>query len=326
MQKVLFYKINDFLKTPSIIVNMKFIYGPETYRLNELAKKYIAHFTSDIIEFDSSKSLDAILEEIFTMPMFTDEKLIIIKNHSCFTDKKSGAELVNVLKQKYLGVEFLFIFETTTLDNKQPLVHYLLNHATIEEVKKLNDKTMVNTIKELVIDKGGTITNVAAIKLSIKLPPNLWIIVNEIDKLLLNNPHIDETIVEKATSDYTKDNFFALSNAILARDCHSIVRAYYDRKQLGDDEIFIIAQIASVLEVAILVNSHRKQGLTNSEISSATKIHIFRVKKGYELIDLVGEVKVKSLLQDLALLDYKIKMGKIDKSIGLDQFVLKLLQ
>ncbi len=305
---------------------MKFIYGSESYLLNELIQDHIAKFSSEIIEFDDSQPLEKILEEIFTLPMFASEKLIIIKNHDCFIDKVLGNELVDVLKQNYLGVEFLFVFETSILDPRHPLINYLLNNSQVKEVKKINEKTIVNKIKELVVNRGGTITNAAAIKLSIKLPNNLWIIVNEIEKLLLNNLCIDENIVEEATNDYTKDNFFALSNAILARDYSGIISAYQDRKKLGDDEIFIISQIASILEAAIVVNSHRKQGLTNNEIAIVTKIHIFRVKKGYELIDLVGEKKIKSLLQDLASLDYAIKVGKIDKSIGLDHFILKLLQ
>lgn len=305
---------------------MKFIYGPESYWLNQLSEEYCKNFINNVVEFDNNYALEEIIQEIMTLPMFFTEKLIVIKNHECFEDWKIGEQIAKIIKNKYSGLNFLFIFETSNLDRKNPLVVYLLSHAEVNEVKKLDEKSVVKEIKKIVNARGGTISNIAAIKLSIKLPANLWIIVNELEKLLVNNLDITEEFVDQATNDYTKDNFFALSNAILARDYHSIIRSYYDRKKLGDDETFIIAQIANVLEVAIIVNSYRKQGLSNTEIAKKTKIHLFRVKKGHELIELVGEAKVKNLLNDLSTLDFLIKMGKVEKTIGLDQFIIKLLQ
>lgn len=305
---------------------MQFIFGIETYWVRELASKLVQNFEGEVINFDQSALLGTIFEEILTLSMFDKKKLIVIRNHALFSEEQMAKQFIYILKQAPHDVDFLFIWESETLDQKNTLINFLLNNAKIHEIKSLNEKNVIQVIQDLVKKRGGTITNTAAINLSIKLPLNLWIIVNEIDKLLVNNLNIGDETVEESTNDYAKDNYFALSNAILSRDYHSIIRAYQERINLGDEATFIINQIAKVLEVAITVNAYYKQGLTNQEIAKVTKLHIFRVKKGYELVELVGQEKVKNLLQDLATLDFKIKLGKLDKQIGLEQFILKLLQ
>lgn len=288
--------------------------------------KILMDSTFEPIFYTSTEPIQEIISDASTTSMFSNnKKLIIVKNHEIFSTKEPLGEFIDTIKFNE-DCEFLFIYETNKLNVKNELISFLLEYADSKEYKKINQKDMINIIKDIVADMQGEIDNKALISLSSKLPVDLRIVFNEIEKLLLENNKITYEMVEVSINKYLKDDYFALSNAITSNDHHGIIESYRNHIDRGDDASVIIGQISSILSLALQVHSLRKQGLTNQDISDKLKIHIFRVKKALELINSSNKNDILSLIKTLAELDSNIKKGLVEPNLGLEVYLIKLIQ
>lgn len=305
---------------------MKFIYGEEDYLINLEIKKITTSFNGLITTYDEVDDIDTIIMDMSTISMFGDKKMIIIKNHSLLSKAPVAEmflkEMTNSLDE---NIELIFVLEKNTfLKNK--LTTYLKSNADVLKFDKIDSKTIVKTIKDIVTQRGGSISNSAAIKLAAKVPENLRIIIQEIKKLLTESNEITDKMVDVSIGDYINEDYFALTNAIVANDKSEIIRSYQEKVKNGEQNTLIIGQIASVLNLAALVGNMRSRGLSNQDISSELKIHAFRIKKANELILATSLKRIEELIQELAILDADIKTGKIDESHGMNSFILDLIK
>lgn len=306
---------------------MKFLYGDEDYLVNLEAKKIENRFKDGVVtHYDEADDLEIIIMDISTISMFSENKLIFIKNSKALSDVKLGQKLLEDIQGTMDHVEIVFLQESSKLDKKNPLISFLLSNAEVSRYDKIDSKNIISTIKDIVNQRGGTITNSAAIKLAAKLPENLRLIVNEIKKLINESPDITDKMIEVSIGEYVNDDYFGLTNAITSGDKQGIVSAFKDRINHGEPITMMIGQIASILNLTLLVAAYRMQGLSSADISNEMKIHIFRVKKASEMLSNSSEENIKKLMLDLAELDKNIKTGKIDEKSGMTNFILNLIK
>lgn len=305
---------------------MKFLYGDEDYLVNLEAKKIEKKSSGVITHYDETDDIETIIMDVSTMSMFSDEKVIFIKNHPMLKDVKLGESVLSDFENETVNTEVIFILESSTLNKKNPLITLLLSKAEVFKFDRIESKNLVPTVKDIVNFRGGTISNSAAIKLVAKLPDNLRLIVTEIKKLLSQSENITDEMIEVSVGEYITEDYFGLTNAITSLDKQSIVASFKDKMDQGEPIPLMIGQIASVLNLTLLVAAYRKQGLSNGDISSEMKIHVFRVKKASELLNSSSEETIKKLLLSLAELDKNIKTGKVDEKVGINNFILNLIK
>ena len=304
---------------------MKFIYGQEGFLINQEVNRVIRKYGIEPIIYSNNEPLEDILLDASTASMFSNKKLLIIKNHSSFNKNDGVQEFIEGIRGNN-ETKMIFVYETEKLNNKSELTKFLLDVAETKEFKQLQTKDVVSTIKKIVETKGGKIDNNAIISLASKLPEDLRIIVSEIEKLLLENNHITLKMVKVSIGEYLKDDYFALSNALTSKDSYGIISAYNRKKISGEETTMIISQIASVLILSLQVYAYKKQSLTNQDISNKMKVHIFRIKKANSLLSFSDSLSIKELIKSLAKLDEEIKTGKIDPSQGIEIYLLKLIK
>ncbi len=305
---------------------MRFLYGKEWFLIDQEVKKLVGELKKEVILYSDGEPLDDILLDASTASMFSEGKILVVKNHPALTKKdKSTENFIEAVKNNK-DVVIIFTLETDKLDRQNTLVKYLLTFGNAKEFKLLDKSNIVYTIKQLVKEKGGQIDNLAAIKLSNKLPNDLRIIVTEVEKLLLEDEYITSKMIDTSIGEYIKDDYFALSNALTSRDAHGIISAYNAKKLAGEDVTKMISQISSSLSLALKVYAYRKQGLTNSAIADKTNIHIYRIKKAGEILSSTNTFNIKELITSLAHLEGNIKTGKVDPNNGIEVFLLKLIK
>ncbi|CAM9145728.1 DNA polymerase III subunit delta [Mycoplasma marinum] len=305
---------------------MYFIYGEESFLINNEEKRIIAKLGIDPITFDETSTINDIIMELNTIPMFDFAKVIVLRDVSAFSKLDEAKKLLEIIKKIDRTIKILFISHSGKPKATNPLIKYLMSTAKTEKFDKLKSSKIIDTIKIIVQSKGGTITMKACIALASKVPNDLRIINNEIDKLLLQNMIVDVEMVETSIDTYISENYFALANAIIEKDPYSIATTYKERIFAGDDPLLLIGQIASTLLLANKVNNYKQTGISLREISDTTKIHIFRIKKANELLMKTNPTNLKKLINNLADLDLDIKTGKINSKVGLDRFILNFMR
>lgn len=305
---------------------MIFIYGEEEYLVNLELKKVLHELAAVPTVFTEKDSVEDIIMDVTTVSIFDSSKTILVKNHEVFTDDKMAAYLVSEIQHDVNHINFICVLEEDKIKKTNPLIDFLLKNADVRRKDKLNPKEVVSTIKTIVANRNAEISNGAAIKLAAKLPLNLRIIINEVEKLILENINITEEMVDKSIGDYLNEDYFALTNAIISSDNRAIVAAYQEKLRAGETAQLIIGQVASILNLAMLVSSYKKQGLSTQDISETLNVHIFRIKKAQELINSAGSENIESLIISLAKLDKDIKTGIVDEEKGMDHFILQLIK
>ncbi len=264
--------------------------------------------------------------ELLTVSLFDDVKMLVMRDIVAFSKEEEAKKLVDILKKVEESIKIIFVFNSTKPKATNSLVKFLMSNATTSKFDKLKTSKIYETVINIVESKGGSITNKAAIAFANKVPNDLMIINNEIDKLLLESSEITIEIVEKSISTYVSEDYFALSNAIIEKDSFGIAAAYKERLFAGDDPLLLIGQIASTLLLTNKINNYKQLGMTTREIAETTKIHIFRIKKVNELLMKTNPKVLKNMINDLAQLDVNIKTGVIDSKVGLDRFILNFMK
>ena len=162
--------------------------------------------------------------------------------------------------------------------------------------------------------------------MGINLPTDLYIINNEINKLLLKDKNIDSDNIDIFLSKYNKIHFLALSNAIVAGDNSEIIESYIQQIQNNCEPLLIISQLASNYEASYLIKLYKEIGWRNIDISAATSINIYRINKLESIIENDSIYNIGLLINELAILDESIKDGTLDKRIGLDKFIFHIIK
>lgn len=309
---------------------MYFIYGNEDYFINSSIKKITKEYSNyEIINIQQESNFEYIMDNLKNNNIFSIPKIFIFKNSNLLNlDDKNKISIFTdeLLKQK----ENVIIFSLLTDENnklmKKPLINFLLKHAKIEEVKKIKENELSKYIKQIIEKKGGTISFANSMKLASKLPNDLNLIINEIEKLLSFNKNIDENSIKKFASSFTHNDPFAFSNAFQSNKAEEIFSVYNERIALGDDINYLIGQIASILALSLDIHHFQLNNYTNEKIAEELGIHPFRIKKANEFLIKIGTKKIKILLEKLALLDMQIKNYEIDEKIGFENFLLQSIR
>ncbi|MGL5204970.1 MAG: DNA polymerase III subunit delta, partial [Metamycoplasmataceae bacterium] len=222
----------------------------------------------------------------------------------------------------------ILIFTFSDVKPKTPstLFKYLMDNAKVLEIKKYDNKEISSIIQKIVASKGGTILNINAILLSIKLPNDLNLIVREIDKLLLENKEITKEMIKNSISKYNSNNIFEFINSFQESDASGLFRAYKERIDNGDSIVTLMSQLSNALILCSNIYSYKASNMRIEEIADQLKIHIYRVKKANELLKTMGIEKIKKIIQMLSDLDSNIKTGKIDESIGFEKLLLEIIR
>ena len=305
---------------------MEFIYGNETYLVDKKLKQLIKGKSVEPVFYDDVYSVEDIILDISTIGLFSLEKLIIVKNGPAFGKEVESKKLVEALKTISEEVSIIFVYNQEKLDRKKSLIKFLIANSKTHQITQLKQSEVVSVIKDIVATKGGAITNGASIKLSIMLPNNLYIILREVEKLLMETKNINSEIVKRSIAEYAKDDAFALTNAIVDKDHHSIVTSYQQKIKNEEKSVTIISSVATTLTFAKLVNSLKLQSKSKGEIASILGVHPFRIQKTLELCNNLTPKELDELIIKIADIEEKIKSGQISPDIGGDVFITTILK
>ncbi|MNI12940.1 DNA polymerase III subunit delta [compost metagenome] len=132
--------------------------------------------------------------------------------------------------------------------------------------------------------------------------------------------HIDQLVARS-----TEQNVFILIEDIVQL---RLERAFVILEELlkqKEEPIKILMLIARQFRIIMQVKELSKQGYSGQQMASQVGLHPFAVKVAEGQAKKYDVRKLSMILSQLADLDYQMKSGKIDKVLGLELFLLKLV-
>ena len=281
----------------------------------------------DQISFDfEESSLDYLLEELNTIPFLSDYKIVIISNPTyLYEPAKYNESLISKLKKYYVSPSESTIFITRISNYKAVDIEFknLIEKNTIVlEEEEINPEELLD--KEIEKEDFEIDSN-AKEELLKRVKDDLYALKNELDKLILYK--YDEKKI-KLEDIYTlshrepEDNAYLLVNALMNQNKKEVYDIYLDLIESGADEggilYLIINKMQELYEARILMDS----SMTKSDIASI--LHISEGKAYYLMKDAkkMSVIEIKNKINKLVDIEYKYKVGEIDKKLVLYLFLL----
>lgn len=311
-------------------MNTYLIYGNDYGLIKREIDKIISG-TSDVVKYDLLVSnVSDVIEEASCMSLFGDKKVVIGENALFLTGANTSVNHDIDYLTSYVNAEnhdniVILTVVQDKLDERKKIVKLLKKNVTVIHKESIDEKDLPKFVIKEFLNNGYKIDYKTASYFVDYVGKNVDILLSEINKMIIYKDTDKEIFIEDILNISSKgfnDNVFDLSDAIMKKDFKKIFSCYNDLMILKEEPIKIIALLASQFTLVYQSKLLSKEGFMSKDIASTLKVHPYRVKLALETN--YPDFELKDILKKLHNLDYEIKTGKVDKIVGLENFLLHL--
>ena len=289
-----------------------------------ISKEGFSLATTSIYDLEN-KDLSDVLEDLDTYGLFSEKKVIIVRNIDLFKidDNKDKYDhfiryLNNYDKDK------LLIIEADKLNSNTKLSKDLKKLCSYKEIE-INTKSL---IKEYL--KGYSVNQNTINLIDEYCLGDIVKIQTECDKLKLyklDEKIIDEKdvldLVEKKLGD-SKDLVFSFTRSLAEKDKKSALKKYLELLDYSIQPLSIIGLLANQMRIIYQVKILSDKGLSNIDMAKMLNEKEFRIKKTRELIGYYTENDCLDMINKLSDIDLKIKTTDTDSNREIELFIMNL--
>lgn len=311
-------------------MNTYLIYGNDYGLIKREIDKIISGIT-DVVKYDLLVSnVSDVIEEASCMSLFGDKKVVIGENALFLTGTNTSVNHDIDYLTSYVNAEnhdniVILTVVQDKLDERKKIVKLLKKNVTVIHKETIDEKDLPKFVIKEFLNNGYKIDYKTASYFVDYIGKNVDILLSEINKMIIYKDIDKEIFIEDILNISSKgfnDNVFDLSDAIMKKDFKKIFSCYNDLMILKEEPIKIIALLASQFTLVYQSKLLSKEGFMSKDIASTLKVHPYRVKLALETN--YPDFELIDILKKLHNLDYEIKTGKVDKIVGLENFLLHL--
>jgi len=300
-----------------------FLYGKDTYRsrqkLNEIIEHYkkihksglnLKYFDDKTINFEEFKN------EIQSVSMFNEKKLIVLKNT---LSSKAFKEFIDS-KETIL----LFYEEGEVVEDE--FVKLLKKYGKWQEFKLLEGPKLKNWVKKE-FEKYQTEVELNALdKLIDFVGNNLWQMSNEIKKLVSykKEQKIMVSDVELLVRPKIETNIFKTIDYVASQRKKQAIELLKKHLEKGDSPFYLLSMISYQFRNLLIVRELIDKNIPYHLISQKTKLHPYVIQKIYPLAKKFSLPELKKIYQRIFQIDLQIKTGRLNPETALDMFIAEV--
>ena len=319
---------DQFLKNKNTDNQLFFVYGTEELYIEKVKKHISESVTGDglnIDVFDSSASVDQIINVADQMPFFSDYRLIVI-NEPGFMKNKDGDILIEYIKSMPATTKILIIMRSEP-DKRRLVYKYFNKNAVVIEANAISDSMLEEWVMNIASQKQLNIGK-SEVKLIIEMTgKNMLVLENELNKLaMLEKRKITEELIKQVVSSSNEYDVFMLHTYMLKKEYK---KAFELAKKIYSDEKTFIPLVAllfvkfeqMLMSKQMLLSGKSQQQAVN-EVAAEMKISPYAAKYA---VNECRDFEIESLKRSVSLLEeyeYALKSGKKDS--GIERFLLEI--
>jgi len=292
-------------------------------------------------------SLDQLKVVCETVPFMSEKRLVIVKGllerfepkSKSRGRKKSSALATQQDEYKSLVASLSVIPDSTILiliggklKSNNSLFKTLSTKAEGKAFPLLRNNKLRQWIQRRVKKEGGSISPQAVdllAKLVAKLVgSNLWVMKNEIDKLVLftSGRRIEEEDVKRVATCAQQTSVFAMVDAILAFKAKIAEQSLHQLLEAGAAPAYLLVMIARQVRMVVRAKELRNQGKHEVEIQGKLGLTAeFALRKTLEQADRYPLERLKEVYRKLLETDLSIKTGKYEGELALSILIAELV-
>lgn len=306
------------------------LYGKIQYLIDQESKKILNGIDDiNITKYNLSNTLlDNIINDANSMSLFSEKKGIVIENAYIFTasTKKELEQNTDGLLQYLDNINtdtiLIFVVNEEKIDERKKITKLIRKNGYVIEFNSTDTKKIVKDLFDDYVIDDATINFMID-----RVGDNITLLDSEINKIKIykdTNKEITKEDIVLLTSKSLEENNFKLIDAVVNKNKSLALSLYNDRIKLNEEPIAIIVALANQIRIMYQVKQLYMNGYTEGNIASILGIHPYRVKLAAQNSSKYDSDLLLSYIKRLSDLDINIKTGKIDKSLGLELFILAL--
>ena len=308
--------------------NFYLIYGDDNGLIENQVREIIDKLKIDkdnVINYSlNNTSLEDIVLEASMFSMFSSNKVIIVNDANCFKDKVYDISVLEDYFNKYNHNNYLIFTLNGKPDTRKKIYKLIDKIGKVINVKNDRDY-LYNYVNKYISSNNYEMCSNNIMYFLSKVGNNINNIKNELDKLMIYKDN-DKCIL-KDDIDYMvivniDDEIFALTDAVINGDINNSMRLYNFFINHNYEQVQIIALLGSQFHFLYQVKKLYNEGKYKDDIAKILEVHPYRVKLALEKIYSYSEDILLFYINKLALMDKNIKLGKIDKSLALELFLI----
>ena len=278
-----------------------------------------------------------------TVPFMSEKRLVIAKGllerfepkSKPRGRKKSSALATKRDEYKPLLASLSAIPDSTILvliDGKlkssNPLFKALSARAEVKSFPLLRNTELRQWIQTRVKKEGGSMSPKTVDLLAKLVGSNLWVMKNEIDKLVLftSGRRIEEEDVKQVATCAQQTNVFVMVDAILAFKAKIAEQSLHQLLEAGAAPTYLLVMIARQVRMVVRAKELRNQGKHEVEIQGKLGLTAeFALRKTLEQAARYPLARLKEVYRKLLETDLSIKTGKYEGELALNILIAELV-
>lgn len=315
-------------------------FGTETYLMNEFIERLTAklvepdHREMAIVRFGTNEqTIDEIIDEAETMPFLVPSKLILVRDNVLFAAGKDSAKLehrperlMKYMSEPLNSTVLVFLVQNEKLDERKKLVKYAKDKDAVISFAPMPVEDLAKWIVRRAEGQHRRMEPAAADELLRRVGSEMGALAAEIDKLCLH-AGAEGTVTAEAVAELvpasTEQSVFKLTEEIAALRTENALALYYDLLKQREEPIKLTALLVRQFRNMLFVKELDKQGYTPQQMAGQLGLHPYAAKITAEQAKRFSFERLAKVLERLAELDYGMKTGRVEKTLGLELFLLR---
>ena len=271
-----------------------------------------------------------VMVEAGYVSMFDEKKYIIVKNANFFgSDKLSEKDtnlLINYLNQPN-DLSILIFVCNDKIDSRKKITKIIKDKYSLKIIPNLKSYEIENRVNSFLTKKGFKVDN-ASIKYLVSNNLNNYdLVMNEVKKIILyyNEPsYISyEDVVNLAAKTINTNNFLFV-DAVVDNDLETSLALFRDLKVMKIEPSILISLLARDFRIMLNLKNMQEEGRREYAMMEELGLADWQLDKYLKKIFPYKKNELESIIFKLAKLDLDIKMGKVDRFMGLELFILDI--
>ena len=296
-----------------------FLHGLEPYFINQFVEKVLEVAIPDFekgfneyVFFGKDISTNDVLANARKFPMMADRQLVVIKEAQQISDigTKDGQERIEKYAKNPLSSTILVFAFNAEADERKTWVKSFAEHGEMIKFTSFYDSEIPNFIMETCKNEGLKISPKAVQLLTDHIGNNLSAIVNEIQKIKINQKdsvEIDANTIQEFVGVSKEYNIYELQKAITNRNYAKSLQifTYFSKNEKENPFIGNLAILYGFFSKVLLMQAFR--GTPSAEVAAALKVNPYFLKDYEKAATSFPVGQLMKIMRALNITDQKCK-------------------
>ena len=323
----LFFGEEDYLKNRCLAAAAQSLFGEEDDPFNHI-----------VISGENADWSDALAEQLLSLPMFAEKKLVELVSLDYTRLGQKGVEQLCKLLDGVKDQEEIVLILSAGSDEfdagrlpKRPSPEYKALSAVLEPVQFAYESaySLCSWVVRHFAARGLSCDNRTAAQLIDFCSQDMYILSQEIAKLAAytqfeGRKEVAAADIEKVCCGHNIEGAFDFTDALMGGRSEQAARLLAAMKARREKPELILTGVIDTLSGMYTVKTLLDEGLRDGDIAAKTGYHAFRVEKFRKAVAGKSAARLEKALDLCMDADLKIKSSQINSYTVLDRLVLRL--